>query len=124
VAENKMNKKELSRLKRHRRIKIRIQGTAQRPRLVIKRSLNNLSAMVVDDTEDKVIFSLSSANKDFKQKVKNAGNVKSAALFAELFALRAKEKGLTKIVFDRAGFLYHGRVKAFAEALRKNGMEF
>ena len=119
-----MNKKELSRLKRHRRIKIRIQGTAQRPRLVIKRSLNNLSAMVVDDTEDKVIFSLSSANKDFKQKVKNAGNVKSAALFAELFALRAKEKGLTKIVFDRAGFLYHGRVKAFAEALRKNGMEF
>ncbi len=119
-----MNKKELSRLKRHRRIRIRMRGTEERPRLVMKRSLNNLSAMIVDDTQDKVIFSFSSANKEFKQKVKNAGNVKAAELFAQLFALKAKEKGVTKIVFDRAGFLYHGRIKAFAESLRKNGMEF
>jgi len=119
-----MNKKELSRLKRHRRIKIKLQGTGERPRLVIKRSLNNLSAMVVDDTQDKVVFSFSTANKEFKQKVKSAGNVKSAELFAELFSVKAKGKGITKIVFDRAGFLYHGRIKAFAESLRKNGMEF
>ena len=119
-----MNKKELSRLKRHRRIRIRMRGNEVRPRLVLKRSLNNLSAPVIDDTQDKVLLSFSSAHKDFRQKVKNAGNVKSAEEFANFFASKAKEKGITKIVFDRAGYLYHGRIKAFAESLRKNGMEF
>ncbi len=119
-----MNKKELSRLKRHRRIKLRMQGNSQRPRLVVKRSLNNLSAMVVDDTQEKVIFSFSTASKEFKQKMKNSGSVKASELFGQVFSLKAKEKGITKIVFDRAGFLYHGRVKAFAESLRKGGMEF
>jgi large subunit ribosomal protein L18 len=119
-----MNKKELSRLKRHRRIKLKMQGTGQRPRLVVKRSLNNLSAMAVDDIQNKVIFSFSTASKEFKQKIKNAGNVKSAQAFGEIFAAKAKEKGITKIIFDRAGFLYHGRVKNFAESLRKGGMEF
>lgn len=101
-----------------------MRGTEVRPRLVMKRSLNNLSATVIDDTQDKVLLSFSSANKDFRQKVKNAGNVKSAEEFANFFASKAKEKGITKIVFDRAGYLYHGRIKAFAESLRKNGMEF
>ena len=119
-----MNKKELSRLKRHRRIKMKMHGTDEKPRLIIKRSLNNLSAEVINDTENKVVLSFSTANKEFKQKVKNSGNIKAAEIFGELFSAKAKEKGITKIIFDRAGYLYHGRVKVFADSLRKGGMEF
>ncbi|MBN2831157.1 MAG: 50S ribosomal protein L18 [Candidatus Omnitrophica bacterium] len=119
-----MNKKELSRLKRHCRIRLKMQGTGERPRLVVKRSLNNLSAMAVDDALNKVIFSFSTASKEFKEKFQRAGNVKSAQIFGELFAAKAKEKGITKIIFDRAGFLYRGRIKNFAESLRKGGLEF
>ncbi len=99
-------------------------GTSERPRLVIQRSLNNFSATVVDDTKNKAILSFSTVSKQIKQKLPSAGNVKAAAVFGEIFAQKAKEKGVTKIIFDRAGYLYHGRVKAFADALRKGGMEF
>jgi len=99
-------------------------GTKTKPRLVVKRSLNNLSATVVNDVENKVIFSLSTVNKEFKQEVKNSGNVKAAEIFGQFFSRKAKEKGITKIIFDRAGYLYHGRIKTFAESLRKGGMEF
>ena len=119
-----MNKKELSRSKRHRRIRMKMQGTQERPRLVIRRSLNNLFAQVIDDTVNKVLFSFSTANKEFKKGSGSNGNIKSAAAFGEAFSKTAKEKGISKIIFDRAGYLYHGRVKAFAEALRKGGMEF
>ncbi len=119
-----MNKKELSRAKRHRRIRKKMQGTKDKPRLVIRRSLNNLCAQIIDDTENKVLFSFSTANKEFKQKGSLSGNIKTASAFGEVFSKKAKEKGLSKIVFDRAGYLYHGRVKAFAESLRKGGMEF
>jgi len=119
-----VNKKELSRLKRHNRIRLRMHGTKTKPRLVVKRSLNNLSATVVNDVENKVIFSLSTVNKEFKQEVKNSGNVKAAEIFGQFFSRKAKEKGITKIIFDRAGYLYHGRIKTFAESLRKGGMEF
>jgi len=119
-----MNKKELARLKRHRRIRQKMQGTKEKPRLVLKRSLNNLSAQVIDDTENKVLFSYSTSSKEFKQKTACAGNIKSAQLFGEVFSKLAKEKGINKIIFDRAGYLYHGRVKEFAEFLRKGGMEF
>jgi large subunit ribosomal protein L18 len=122
--ENKMNKKELSRLKRHRRIKLKMYGVSDKPRLVVKRSLNNLSAMVVNDAENRVIFSFSTANKEFKQKVKNSGNVKATEIFGVMFSQKAKEKGISKIIFDRAGYLYHGRIKTFAESLRKGGLEF
>jgi large subunit ribosomal protein L18 len=99
-------------------------GTNEKPRLIIKRSINNFSAVVIDDSENKVIFSFSTASKEFKQKIKNSGNVKATEVFGELFSAKAKEKGVSKIIFDRAGYLYHGRVKIFAEALRKGGMEF
>jgi len=99
-------------------------GNGERPRLVIQRSLNNFSASVVDDAGNKVIFSVSTASKDLRQKLPSAGSVKAAAAFGEVFAQKAKEKGVVKVIFDRAGYLYHGRVKAFAEALRKGGMEF
>jgi len=119
-----VNKKELSRLKRHRRIKLKMHGTHDKPRLVVKRSLNNLSAMVVNDAENRVVFSFSTASKEFKQKVKDAGNVKATQMFGDLFSIKAKEKGISKIIFDRAGYLYHGRIKTFAESLRKGGLEF
>jgi len=118
------NKKELSRLKRHRRIRMRLSGDSARPRLVIHRSLSNISAQLVDDTQNKVIFSLSTYDKALKTKFPSAGNIKSAENFGEIFAKEAKQKGINKIVFDRAGYLYHGRVKAFADALRKGGLEF
>jgi len=118
------NKKELVRLKRRRSIRLRISGDEQRPRLIMYRSLKHLYAQVIDDTKNKTIFSLSTLDKDVKQKFVSAGNVKAAQFFGEVFANKAKEKGITRIVFDRAGYLYHGRIKVFAEALRKGGLEF
>lgn len=88
------------------------------------RSLKNTYAQVIDDTKNKILFSLSTLDKEIKQRFNYTGNVKAAEFFGEVFARRAKEKGVTKIVFDRAGYLYHGRVKAFSEALRKGGLEF
>lgn len=96
----------------------------ERPRLIVHRSLKNISAQVVDDTSNKTLFSLSSVNKEIRQKFPSAGNIKSAEFFGEVFARKAKEKGITRVTFDRAGYLYHGRIKVFADALRKNGLEF
>jgi len=118
------NKKEELRLKRHRTIRLRMAGTAQKPRLVVHRSLKNLSGLVIDDSENKILFSLSTFDKEVKEKFPVAGNIKSAEFFGEVFSRKAKEKGIQKIIFDRAGYLYHGRIKAFAEALRKGGLEF
>jgi large subunit ribosomal protein L18 len=99
-------------------------GTEAKPRLVVKRSLYNLAAQVIDDSANKTLFSFSTMDKGVKEKFPSGGNIKSAEFFGLVFAQKAKEKGVTKIIFDRAGYLYHGRVKAFAEALRKGGLEF
>jgi len=119
-----MRKKEELRLKRHKRIRMKMSGAPEKPRLVVHRSLKNISAVVIDDAAGKVLFSISTKDKALKQKFACAGNLKSAVLFGEIFAKVAKEKGISKIIFDRAGYLYHGRIKSFAEALRKGGMEF
>lgn len=118
------NRNEVRRLKRKERIQIRLQGTQQRPRLIIHRSIKNLSASLIDDVAKKVLLSCSTRNKDMRAKSANCGNVKAATLFGEMFARMAKEKGIAKVVFDRAGYLYHGRIKAFAEQARKSGLEF
>jgi large subunit ribosomal protein L18 len=118
------NQKQSLRLKRHRRIRLKISGTEQRPRLIVHRSLKNLYAQIIDDTKNKTLFSLSTLDKEIKQKLTHAGNIKAAEIFGEFFVKKAKEKGVTKISFDRAGYLYHGRIKAFAESLRKAGVEF
>ncbi len=99
-------------------------GTQDKPRLVVHRSLKNISAQVLDDTEGKVLVSLSTKDKTVRQKFFRAGNIQAAEAFGELFAQLAKDKGIKKVIFDRAGYLYHGRIKSFAEALRKGGMEF
>ncbi|MFH0762460.1 MAG: 50S ribosomal protein L18 [Candidatus Omnitrophota bacterium] len=119
-----MNKKKDLRLKRHRRIRLRLCGTADRPRLVVYRSLKNFSASVIDDTANKTLFSYSTTNKEIRQKLGASVNTKAVEIFGQAFAQKAKEKGITKVIFDRAGYLYHGKVKAFAEALKKGGLEF
>ena len=116
--------KELLRLKRHRRMRLLMHGSPERLRLVVRRSLKNMYAQIIDDTTNKAVFSLSSLDKEVKKDVASWGNVKAAGLFGEVVARRAKEKGVAKIIFDRAGYLYHGRIKAFAEGLRKGGLEF
>ena len=118
------NLKEVARRKRHKRITLKMCGTSEKPRLVVYRSLNNLFGQIVDDTKHRVIFSLSTQDKELKKQFKDAGNVKVAIQFGEIFAKQAKDKGISKIIFDRAGYLYHGRIKAFAEAMRKGGLEF
>lgn len=91
---------------------------------MVHRSLKNLDAQIIDDVRKYTLFSLSTLDKEIKQKFKSSGNIKAAEFFGEVFARRVKEKGITKIIFDRAGYLYHGRLKAFADSLRKGGMEF
>lgn len=116
--------KEIKRTGRHKRIRVKIKGTAERPRLVIFRSLKNMQAQLIDDTQEKTIFLLSTTSKKMKEKLGYSGNVKAANSLGEEFAKLAIAKGVKSIVFDRAGYAYHGRVKAFAEALRKGGVVF
>ena len=88
------------------------------------RSLSNLYGQIIDDTSNRTLFSLSTRDKEIKAKFSYSGNVKAATFLGEVFARRAKEKGITKVIFDRGGYLYHGRIRAFADALRKAGMDF
>ena len=110
--------------RRHLRIRKNVSGTTERPRLSVKRSLKNLFIQVVDDSKGVTLLSASTAEKLFKQKVAYGGNVKAATLLGEMVAAKAKEKNIGRVVFDRGGYDYHGRIKAFAEAARKGGLEF
>jgi len=118
------NRKELLRIKRHRRIRLSMQRSSSKPRLIIHRSLKNLSAQIVDDAANKTLFSLSTQDKEIKSKFASGGNIKAAEFFAQVFAKKIKEKGITNFVFDRAGYLYHGRIRVFADGLRKEGLQF
>lgn len=117
-------RKELGRVYRHQRTRGRLIGTSERPRVCVHRSLNNFYVQVVDDVSRNVLFGLSTLTKDVRAKIKNGGNVDAAARLGEIFAAEARKKGINKICFDRGGYLYHGCVKAFAEAARKGGLEF
>ena len=119
-----MNKKEALRQKRHGRVRKKVVGTSERPRLNVYRSLNNIYAQVVDDTAHATLVAASTIDKELKEKVKTGGNIDSAKMVGELIAKRAKDKGVEKVVFDRGGYQYHGRVKSLAEAAREAGLEF
>jgi len=112
------------RINRHLRIRKKIAGTPELPRLCVYRSLQNLHVQLIDDSKGATLLYLSTLNKEFRPQVKYGGNVKAAAMLGEYFAKKAKEKGITRVCFDRGGNLYHGRIKAFAEAARKGGLEF
>lgn len=112
------------RLKRHWRLRKNINGTAERPRLNVFRSLNNIYAQVIDDQNGVTLVSASSLDKEIKGQNVSGGNAESAKLVGALVAKRAIEKGITTVVFDRGGYIYHGRVAALAEAAREAGLKF
>jgi large subunit ribosomal protein L18 len=119
--------KDQTRQKVHARIRKKILGTAERPRLNIYRSVNHIYAQVIDDTQGLTVVSAASAEKGKGikgDKRPTGGNVASAKEVGKLIAERAKQKGINKVVFDRGGYLYHGRVKALADAAREAGLEF
>jgi large subunit ribosomal protein L18 len=107
----------------HDRIRKKMQGSAERPRLNVYRSLNHIYVQVIDDLHGKTLVSASTAEGK-KEDRKTGGNVASAKSVGKTIAERAKAKGVTKVVFDRGGYLYHGRVKALAEAAREAGLKF
>ena len=104
----------------HARIREKLAGTAERPRLNVYRSLNHIYAQVIDDQKGETIVSAST----LAMKAKTGGNVAAAKEIGKTIAERAKEKGVRKVVFDRGGFLYHGRIKALADAARESGLDF
>ena len=110
------------RLERHSRIRKELSGTHERPRLNVFRSNANILAQIIDDETGKTLVSASTLEKDLK--IKNGGNVEAAKVIGAEIAKRAKKAKITKVVFDRGGYLYHGRVAALAEAARENGLEF
>src|ERR1700686_506290 len=112
----------------HDRIRKKMQGTAERPRLNVYRSLNHIYVQVVDDLHGKTLVSASTAEgkkaEGKKEDRRTGGNVASAKVVGKTIAERAKAKGVTKVVFDRGGYIYHGRVKALADAAREAGLKF
>ena len=116
----KIEKKEI-RNRIHKRIRRKLSGTAERPRLAVFRSVAHIYAQVIDDVAGATVVSASSVDKDGKTK---GGNVAAAKAIGKLVAERAKEKGIKSVVFDRGGYQYHGRVKALADAAREAGLEF
>jgi large subunit ribosomal protein L18 len=113
-----------SRENRHRRIRKKVFGTPERPRLSVYRSLNHIYAQLIDDSRGNTIVAASTLDKELSGQPGHKGNVGMAKKVGELVARRALEKGLKKVVFDRGGYIYHGRVKALAEGARETGLEF
>jgi large subunit ribosomal protein L18 len=118
------NISEIKRVYRHRRIRKFMSGSPERPRLCLHRSLKNISASIIDDSSGKVLIGMSTLAKEVKSLVKNGGNIKAAEVLGDVFGKFAITKGYRKVAFDRGGYIYHGRIKAFADAARKAGLEF
>lgn len=116
----KVDKKK-TRDKRHQRVRNRISGTAERPRLSVFRSLAHIYAQIIDDEKGITIVAASSQEKDFEG---NGGNIAGAKKVGAAIAKKAKEKGISAVVFDRGGYIYHGRIAALADAAREGGLEF
>ena len=108
----------------HSRIRRKLSGTAERPRLTVFRSVAHIYAQVIDDSKGSTLVSASSIEKLSRDSMKTGGNLDAAKTIGKAVAERAKEKGISKVVFDRGGYQYHGRVKALADAAREAGLEF
>lgn len=120
---NKPDRKAL-RDNRRQRVRKKISGTAQRPRLNVFRSLNNIYAQLIDDEKGATLASASTLAPELKGKLASNSNTGAAAAVGELIAKKAIEAGIKSVVFDRAGYIYHGRIKALADAARAGGLEF
>ena len=112
------------RLRRHTRVRKKVSGSSDRPRLNIFRSLNHIYAQVIDDTAGQTIVAASTLDDDLKPQMKGLKKVEQAALVGTAIAEKSKEKGVTTVIFDRGGYKYHGRVKSLAEAAREAGLKF
>jgi len=128
MRKKKIQSRQASRRRRHQRIRKKVFGTAERPRLVVFRSLRNIEGQVVDDLTGRTIVGISTLSGDVKGVVAgdDETNVRQARAYAagKMLAERAKDAGVTSVVFDRGGYKYHGRVQAFAEGAREGGLEF
>jgi len=116
--------KNLHRLRVHERVRQRVTGTTDRPRLCVYRSLGHIYAQVIDDRTGKTLVSASSVDGETKKNLKGGGNIAAAKVIGKTIAERAKTAGVSKVVFDRGGYKYHGRVKALADAAREAGLKF
>ena len=110
--------------KKHMRIRNRFSGTAERPRLAVFRSNNHMYAQIIDDTVGNTLVSASTLEKEIKAELNKTNDVEAAAYLGKVIAKRAKDKGISEVVFDRGGFLYHGKIEALAEAAREAGVVF
>lgn len=117
-----VNKKE-ARVKRHKRIRKKIQGTASVPRLCVFKSLKHIYAQLVNDDDKKTILTVSTTSKDLKTAVKGKKNIEAAKKVAELLSKKTQELGLKKLVFDRSGYQYHGKVKMLVDTIREAGIK-
>ncbi len=119
----KSNRKELTR-RRHNRVRQRVTGTAERPRLAVFRSNEHIYVQLIDDVEQHTLAAASTLDADVKDKVESGSNCSASVEVGKLIAQRAISKGIKQVVFDRGGNLYHGRVKALADAAREGGLDF
>lgn len=120
---NKADKK-VARVKRHRRVRKNVFGTPERPRLVVFRSEKHVYAQIIDDVAGHTIAAASTVEKDLKDKLASTSNKDAAAAVGELVAKRALDKGINTVVFDRGGYIFHGKVAALADAAREAGLQF
>ena len=116
--------KNAKRLQRHKRVRKKVNGTTQRPRLCVFRSSNNIYAQIIDDTNRVTLVSASSLEAEVKGAVSHTGNKAAAKMVGQLVAKKAVEKVITEVVFDRGGYLYHGRIQELAEGAREAGLKF
>lgn len=118
------SKRERSRVRRHHRVRLRVYGTPDRPRMNVFRSNAHLYAQVIDDTTGKTLVSASTLDREIKGKLKSGANLAAAVAVGRLVAERALQANLKSVVFDRGGYRFHGRIKALAEASREKGLKF
>jgi len=120
----KQNQRAMARLKRHRRMRHNLSGVVERPRLCVFRSSKHIYAQIIDDDKGTTLATASSLSKSFRGQMKNGSNINAAKIVGSLIAQEAVKKGIKQVVFDRGGFLYHGRVKALADSAREHGLLF
>jgi large subunit ribosomal protein L18 len=116
--------REQRRERRHRRVRAKVHGTAERPRLVVHRSINHVEGQVVDDVAGRTLVGLSTLDAGLREKRGEMNKTEASRAAGRALAEKARELGVTRVVFDRGGYVYHGRVKAFAEGAREGGLDF
>jgi large subunit ribosomal protein L18 len=120
----KPNRAKLARDRRHKRVRSKVVGTSERPRLNVYRSLNHIYAQIIDDSQGHTLMSISSLDSALRDTLADRTKTEQAAEVGKVLAERAKQAGITQVVFDRGGYKYHGRIKALAEASREGGLQF